>query len=333
MELRTARRGVLRRVQAMVIAVAAAVAFGPSIVPAEAAEEVQSVPDRVAVLSWNICGTASQCPSRENPSAKLDEIVDIVEADPGYAVIMLQEACKSIHSDKLAERLGDGWVVRHRTAKIVGTARDVGCSMSGKADAGVAIAMKKLPGSDFVTGPDGRPGWDLTFTSTRGLEHVEGKDDLPKTNYTTQGAPCLQDQGNKLLACTSHFVHGGVADADEIQDASLKDFHRTTVDWQNGGYRTIVGGDFNIKVQDDDIDPMYDGNFEADSNDKCNTTGPRPSWYIGCRNSFGSKLDYIFFGDRGWGLRGGDVRYDGSDAYEDRELSDHWGITAAVSPS
>ncbi|MBC9715169.1 hypothetical protein H9Y04_21700 [Streptomyces sp. TRM66268-LWL] len=76
----------------LVPAAAAPVALGPAVVPAQAAEDVQSVPDRVAVLSWNICGTAGRCPSRENPKAKLDEIMGIAEADPGYAVIMIQEA-------------------------------------------------------------------------------------------------------------------------------------------------------------------------------------------------------------------------------------------------
>ncbi|MET8116155.1 endonuclease/exonuclease/phosphatase family protein [Streptomyces prasinus] len=296
---------------------------------AKAAQGARGVPSRFAVLTWNICGAIKDCPSDRKPKKKIDEIVKVVRSDPGYAVIMMQEACKSIHSDELADQLGDGWVVRHRTATKVGTREKVRCPASGNKDAGVAVAMKKLPGSKFVTGSDGKPGWNLTFPSTRGLEHAHGDSDQSMSNHATQGAACLQDKGNRLLACTSHFVHNDVAKYKEIQKASVKDLHRTTKDWQNGGYRTIVGGDFNIDVEGKRIKPLYAGNFEADSNDKCNTTGPRPRGPVGCRHVFGDKVDYVFFSDRGWKLRGGGVRYNGST----KKLSDHWMLTAAVRPS
>ncbi|MHC3455723.1 endonuclease/exonuclease/phosphatase family protein [Streptomyces prasinus] len=295
-------------------------------VEVQAAQGARRMPNRVAVLTWNICGIAGACPNRgEYQTEQVREITNVVKGDRSYAVVLIQEACAE-HSRQLQEALGKNWVVHHRKATVLGTKkRKFICG------AGAAVAMKKLPGSKFVKGPDGRSGWDVTFTGTRGLEREDGKKYHPKTRHVTQGAACLQDKGNKILACSSHFVAGGVTDYDKIQAASVKDLHRTTVDWQRGGYRTIVGGDFNIngrknasESEKERIDPLFDGNFEADSNDRCSTRGKR-----GCKN--GRKIDYIFFSDRGWQLRGGDVRFwHGSEDYRDRKLSDHWMLTAAV---
>ncbi|WP_431995603.1 endonuclease/exonuclease/phosphatase family protein [Streptomyces griseoflavus] len=281
---------------------------------AMAGQGAQRMPSRVAALTWNICGIASACPNRgEGQTEQIEEIADIVKADSGYAVVLLQETC-AVHSKLLKKKLGKNWVVRHRNGLMMGTKdRTFPCK------AGVAVAMKKLPGSTFVKGPDGRLGWDVTFTRTRGLEHVDGKADRPRTQYTTQGAACLQDKGNKILACSSHFVPGSVKNATKIQNLSLGDLRQTTVDWQKGGYRTIVGGDFNIDVKAKNLpvvglkrmSGMYRGNFEADSDNNGATHGNR-------------KIDYIFFSDRGWKLRGGGVRKTSG------KLSDHRILTAAV---
>jgi hypothetical protein len=290
---------------------------------AQAAPGARRLPQRLAVLTWNICGSASKCPMTDKPAEKIDEVLRVVRADSGYAVIMLQESC-SKHRNPLAKGLGSGWVVRHRTAHYVGSNQRIVCGQDKENGAGVTLAMKRFPGSDFVKGGDGKPGWNVTFTSTRGWERDETKTSKPSTNRTTQGAVCLQDKGNKLLACTSHFVSEGVKNAKAIQNASVKDLSHTAAAWSKGGYRTIVGGDLNINVLKERprLAPLYDGNFEADSNDNAPTHTSR-------------KIDYLFFDDSGWKLRGGDVRVLGkgsSAAYAAGRLSDHWMLTAAVTP-
>lgn len=290
---------------------------------AQAAPDTRRLPQRLAVLTWNICGSASTCPITDKPAQKINELLRVIRAEPGYAVIMLQESC-SKHRNLLAEGLGSEWVVRHRTAHYVGSKQRIVCGGKKNNGAGVTLAMKRLPGSDFVKGGDGKPGWNVTFTSTRGWERDETKSSKPSTNRTTQGAICLQDRGNKLLACTSHFVSGSVRNAKAIQNASVKDLGRTAATWSKRGYRTVVGGDFNIdgRKERPRLAPLYNGNFEADSNDNAPTRA-------------GRKIDYLFFNDRGWKLRGGDVRVMGkgnSFAYTAGRLSDHWMLTAAVTP-
>ncbi|GAA3476108.1 hypothetical protein GCM10018966_006350 [Streptomyces yanii] len=286
-----------------------------------------SLPTRVGVLTWNICGALSRDGSPSCPGTsrgKINELVDRVNNDRSIAVVMIQEACESLHSRPLQEALnhaGSGeWVVRHRTAKSPGTDNPVRCPRTGKKDAGVAVAMKKLPGNDLVYDKQGKPGWDMTFTST---SEPEGKH--------TQGAACLQDRGNKLLACTSHFANANADPSKQMRRASARDFRNQARSWQNGGYRTIIGGDLNLKPGDRAIRPLYSGNFEADSDEKCTTTGP---WYLkGCRNVAGDKLDYIFFSDRGWDLVQGRPIYVGSWSYDIGRLSDHWMLRGVVRPS
>ncbi|QKV96460.1 endonuclease/exonuclease/phosphatase family protein [Streptomyces sp. NA02950] len=294
---------------------------GPPSRSADAAP--RGIPPRVGVLTWNICGAINSCPNSSHPQRKLDELVDRVNDDASISVVMIQEACDSLHSTPLETALNQGtsgeWVVRHRTAKTIGTDNPVRCPRSGKPEAGVAIAMKKLPGSDLVHDSAGRPGWDMTFTST---SEPGGKH--------SQGAACLEDRGNKLLACTSHFANENADPDKALRTASARDFRNQARDWQNGGYRTIIGGDFNLEPGDDATQPLYDGNFEADSDEKCTTTGP---WYLkGCRNVLGSKFDYVFFSDRGWDLERGRPLYVGSWRYDVGQLSDHWMLRAVVRP-
>lgn len=285
------------------------------------------MPPRVGVLTWNICGALkpdadNSCPGSNG--GKIKELVDRVRKDKSIAVVMIQETCDGLHSKPLQAALNRAasgeWVVRHRTAKSPGTDNLVRCPRSNKPEAGVAIAMKKLPGNDLVYDNQGNPGWDMTFNST---SEPRGKH--------TQGAACIEDRGNKLLACTSHFANENADPSKAMRRASARDFRNQARSWQNGGYRTIIGGDLNLKPGDRAIQPLYDGNFEADSDEKCTTTGP---WFLkGCRNVAGAKLDYIFFSDRGWDLEQGRPIYVGSWRYDVGGLSDHWMLRAVVRPS
>ncbi|NGO73069.1 endonuclease/exonuclease/phosphatase family protein [Streptomyces boncukensis] len=289
-----------------------------------------SLPSRVGVLTWNICGALKEdgdnsCPG--SSSGKVDELVNRVKRNESTTVIMVQETCESLHSRPLETALNretpGEWVVRHRTALRVGTDNPVVCPRSGKPEAGVAIAMKKLPGSDLVQDSEGKPGWDMTFPNT---------DEEETGTVHTQGAACLQDRGNRLLACASHFANAN-ADKTNLREASARDFRDQARDWQNGGYRTIIGGDLNLRPDDDALQPLYEGNFEADSDRKCTTTGP---WYLNyptCQNPRGSKLDYIFFSDYGWDLVRGHPYYWGSRDYSLGRLSDHWMLWSVVRPS
>ncbi|MFF4761110.1 endonuclease/exonuclease/phosphatase family protein [Streptomyces sp. NPDC001292] len=300
----------------------AAQASSPPAWPKAAAATPTSIPPRLGVLTWNICGGLTSCPGSNQ--GKVDELANRVREDSSITVVMIQETCESLHSrpleNALNSRTSGKWVVHHRTAKTLGTNNPIRCPRSGKPEAGVAIAMKKLPGSDIVNGPDGKPGWNMTFTSTS--EH---------NGTHSQGAACLQDRGNKLLACTSHFANEKADPSKALRAASARDFRNQARNWQNGDYRTIIGGDFNLKPGDNAVKPLYDGNFEADSDEKCTTTGP---WYLkGCRNPAGSKLDYIFFSDYGWDLQQGRPIYVGSWRYDLGRLSDHWMLRAYVTPS
>ncbi|MYZ40129.1 MULTISPECIES: endonuclease/exonuclease/phosphatase family protein [unclassified Streptomyces] len=304
---------------------AIALATSPSTKAADVAP--RSLPSRVSVLTWNICGALkpdadNSCPGTN--SGKINELVNRVQKDKSIAIVMIQETCESLHSKplqgELNRRTSSEWVVRHRTAKGIGTGTPVRCPRSGKGEAGVAIAMKKLPGSDIVNDGQGKPGWDMTFRST---SEAGGRH--------TQGAACIQDRGNKLLACTSHFANENADPSKAMRKASAKDFRDQARAWQNGRYRTIIGGDFNLKPSDKEIKPLEVGNFEADSDEKCTTTGP---WFLkGCRNVAGAKLDYIFFSDYGWDLEQGRPIYVGSRSYDFGRLSDHWMLRGVVRPS
>lgn len=193
--------------------------------PAGAQEEVRALPDRITALTWNVCGTASHCPNRENPQVKIDEIARQVRHDPSIGVVMIQETCENAHSVPLVKALKDAsgseWILQHRTGKYVGTNKAIGCTIGGgPGGGGVAIAMKRFPGTTPMR-------WNYTFPSTRGLEHQNGEADKPRTNYTTQGMACVgansRNPANKIVACTSHFVHSGVHRQEAIRAASARD--------------------------------------------------------------------------------------------------------------
>ncbi|AZM56812.1 hypothetical protein DMA15_33030 [Streptomyces sp. WAC 01529] len=299
--------------------------------------KAQALPARITALTWNICGAIKECPEAEaTPEKKIDEIMRQVNADRSIGVIMIQEACKSLHSDRLADRLGSDWIVRHRTGKTVGTNNLIECPSSTAVpktkDAGTAVAVKKIPGTTPMA-------WDVTFPGTRGLEHVEGKGDKPRTNHTTQGMACAglrsSNAANRLVACSSHFVHRGVHNQERIRAVSARDMAAWGRLWQRQGFRTVLGGDLNtLPGGGGRLKPLYDMSFEGDWNDECDTTGY--PWLTGCSAVAGSKFDYLFFGDRGLRYVGGDVVNGAdpvaSDAYKSADLSDHWMLKATVRP-
>ncbi|MER7000942.1 endonuclease/exonuclease/phosphatase family protein [Streptomyces sp. NPDC000410] len=292
--------------------------------PQAARTEVEDLPlpPEVRVLTWNICGAIARCPNDEKPKRKTDEIVSHAKRDNRIAVIMVQEACV-MHANLLRESLPGEWVVHHRKAPNMNTGQLLGCAADKTSPkeqrfTGVAIALKKLPGSDL------RP-FDITFKKA---------DSRP----ATQGAACIEDRGNALVACTSHFPNSS-DDADptgRYRAVAAQDFHDWSLSWQRRGLRTIIGGDLNLSPGDDEIKPLYTDHFEADTARKCNTSGPRQ-----CTSWLGDKIDYIFFSDYGWDLKSGRVIYDGSWRYDlnynpapwPEGLSDHWMLTGTVKPS
>ncbi|WP_167829024.1 endonuclease/exonuclease/phosphatase family protein [Streptomyces sp. MZ04] len=318
---------------------------------ATAVDGAPGLPDKVSVLSWNACGAYEGCPHWDKPELRVDQVVKAVQDDPSVAVIMLQEVCLGLHAEPLQERLGDGWQVQFRAAPVVrkdpvtgdheGPTRETGdlgtvhtclsdkrvptpeaapsallnhdeqgndqrVQAGGRRDlAGVLVAMKKLPGSELHP-------VNMTF--------VEDK---------KQGAACIKDTGNLLFACSSHFLNKG-ADPDELsRTASGRDFRDQTVHLQAQGYRTVIGGDLNATPDSKPLQPLYDGNFEADVNQK------RPT------HTSGGKLDHIFFSDYGWDLVGARLDYPGDlwgmPSLDLRAtfgvlLSDHWMFKGTVNP-
>jgi hypothetical protein len=287
---------------ALILAVTAAGAAEPA-----AASQQRGVPAKVGVITWNICGAIKRCKGAKRDAEKRAELVRSAAQDKDVAVIMIQEACISLHSRPLERELeaatGARWSVRHRTAKEIGEDRPVTCPKTGLQEAGAAVFMKELPGSRIV-------GWDMRFGSTH--EDAVGR-------VHSQGAACLQDTANKLLACSSHFANEKADPSGALRRASARDFHQQALAKQNAGYRTIIGGDLNLEPDSRDVQVLYDGNFEADTDDQCPTSGP-----ASCTLKVGRKIDYVFFSDRGWDLDGGDA------IYENEDLSDHWMLKGKV---
>lgn len=279
--------------------------------PAEVSPEVtpvaKALPSQLGVLTWNICGAITKCPNHDNPAAKISQLTAKLKQDKNIGVIMLQEACL-MHADLLGKALRDlkqDWVVHHRKASDMSTDRPLKCaadktSPEERRYTGSVIAMRMLRG--------GNP-------QPHQLE-VPAIDNRPQT----QGAACLKDTTNKILACTVHFPHDG-ADADPkgtYRAAMAKYLHGESVKLQRAKYRTIIGGDFNETPESSRIKVMYADHFEADSRHKRTT------------NSSG-KIDYVFFSDYGWDLVGANVY--GGGAYNGRPLSDHWMLKGTVKPS
>ncbi|WP_190086425.1 endonuclease/exonuclease/phosphatase family protein [Streptomyces longisporoflavus] len=305
-------------------AAALGVLIGLLAAPAASADtRPAALPSAVNVITWNICGGLTSCPNSDHPQRKLRELVNRKVDGQKLNVIMMQESCGRLHAAALQKMLGSGWAVQHRVAPLLATGKPAPCAADGgRLDGGVTVAVQKMPGSDFVNDRDASAqsdGWNMTYTPARS--------DTPKLG--TQGAACLEDRGNKLLACTTHLANENADPNAAYRRDSVSSLHQQVKEYQDRGYRTIVGGDFNLEPDDSQIKPMYAGNFEADTDDKCNTA---VHWTLGCTSPFGHKYDYIFFSDNGWDLKTGDVIRNGSWRYDYGRLSDHFMLQGAVNP-
>ncbi|WP_413804545.1 endonuclease/exonuclease/phosphatase family protein [Streptomyces sp. OE57] len=266
-----------------------------------------SIPTDVRAITWNICGaskTACWDHSFGDRYGKVNEMVGWVKRDPRVAVVMFNESCKSYYGDYLKKQLnatGTGnWKVSHVNGLNVETGEPFICDpdINQPKDAGVTIAVKQFP--------DGDPKpLKITFPSTNG--RPEG----------TQAAACFKDDPNKFLACATHLP-AGKADPDKHQrQATVRSLHDQLKKYQDQGYRTVAGGDFNLKPDDAAIKPMYADNFEADPEH-------------GDTHDEG-KIDYMFFSDYGWDLLNGNpILSGGSDQYNQKRLSDHWMMQGTV---
>ncbi|WP_438493920.1 endonuclease/exonuclease/phosphatase family protein [Streptomyces asiaticus] len=280
---------------------------GPA--PAGAAEHrVASIPTDVRAITWNICGaskTACWNYSFGDRYSKVWEMKTWVEKDPRVSVVMFNESCKSYYGDYLKKQLnatGTGnWKVYHVNGPNIETGKLYKCDpdINQPTDAGVTIAVKQFSGGDP------KP-LKLTFPSTNGRPDK------------TQHAACFKDDPNKFLACTVHLPARS-ADPDKHQrQASVKSLHDLLEKYQDQGYRTVAGGDFNLKPGDAEIEPMYEGNFEADPQHGETRKGT-------------GKIDYMFFSDYGWDLLNGNPILSGqSEQYNKRRLSDHWMMQGTV---
>jgi len=267
-----------------------------------AEQSVQSLPRDVRALTWNICGaswTACSDLSFGDRQAKIGELVDWAKRDPRVSVVMLNESCGAYYGGYLRQqlnRIGRGsWKVVHAQGKDIekGTPFTCDADPRKRKDAGITIAMKRFRGGN----PQQLP---MTFPSTGG--RPEG----------TQVAACIKDDPNRIVACAVHLPAGKYADQ---RAASTRSLHDQLKAWQDKGYRTIAGGDFNMEPDADDIQPMYQDNFEADSD--------RKGWTHETDNGNRRKIDYVFFSDYGWDLLNGNPIYTGTPRYEAGRLSDH----------
>lgn len=288
---------------------------------AQAGPAPSRIPAQVNVLTWNICGgSKSSCAETGTAEEKLDRVMQRVNADSTVAVIALQEVCNFAHAARLQERLGEQWVVNFRAApKMGGEHGELNkctlASLPGPKDqpGGVLVAMKKLPGASITV-------VDENFA---GVPYANDKDGHP-----TQGAACLRDSVNKLLACSSHFPYDG-ADAEkgtyyDSRSGSAKQYAALGKEWRTRGWRTVLAGDLNLNAriwtERFVLSPLYNGgNFEGDRLNRRTVPGAP---------LINKKLDYIFFSANNWQLRGAAV--DNSEAIS--SLSDHYLLKATVRP-
>jgi endonuclease/exonuclease/phosphatase family metal-dependent hydrolase len=279
------------------------------------------IPAQVNVVTWNICGgSQSSCKKTGTAEEKLDRVMQRVDEDSTLTVIALQEVCSFAHAVRLQERLGEQWVVNFRAAPVMGGEHGElnKCTLANLPEpkgqpAGVLVAMKKLPGASITV-------VDEDFA---GVPYANDKD-----GYPTQGAACLRDSVNRLLACSSHFPFDG-ADAEkgtayDSRSGCAKQYAALGTKWRAQGWRTVLAGDLNLNSRTRTgrfvLRPLYNGgNFEGDRLNR--RTVPGAPW-------INKKLDYIFFSENNWQRRGAAV--DNSEAIS--SLSDHYLLKATVRP-
>ncbi|MET7376423.1 endonuclease/exonuclease/phosphatase family protein [Micromonospora arida] len=286
-------------------AVALMVILAGAFVVAEPA--AAALPSTVRTMTWNICGaSANACKGTRSATEKINSIVQQVRSDPGISVIMIQEACAHLHSNPLASALsnatGATWHVSHRTARNITNGQAIECTFdgAGQRDAGVAVLMRGRSDEQIET-------FTQTFSSS------------PNPS-ASQGWACIKDRGNKIVACSVHLLRPEDDSDSAIKRASLRDMLTELRQWQDFyGYRTIVGGDFNIDDSESALDPLQAFAHEVDEDDNCNTTG------LTC-DYLGNKYDHIFYGRRAWLQSTGDVGSDGGG------LSDHLRLIGQAAP-
>ncbi|MFI8302773.1 endonuclease/exonuclease/phosphatase family protein [Streptomyces sp. NPDC085927] len=280
----------------------AAVGLGPANASGQSDRAERSIPKDVRALTWNICGaswTACRNFSFGDRAAKIGEVVSWAKNDSRVSVVMLNESCGAYYGGYLKNRLnalGRGsWTVVTMKGKNINTGAHFTCAADPekRKDAGITIAMKKFSNGN----PKRLP---MTFPSTG---------NRPKG---TQGAACIKDDRNKIVACAAHLPAGKEAGQRAASARSLHDQLRV---WQKKGYRTIAGGDFNAKPNASELKPLYNHNFEADTD--------RKGWTHQDGKGNRRKIDYLFFSDYGWDLLNGNPIYTGSQRYRTGKLSDH----------
>ncbi|WP_329014819.1 endonuclease/exonuclease/phosphatase family protein [Streptomyces sp. NBC_00690] len=298
------------------------------------AADTTNLPSKVSALTWNVCGAWRGCVEWDEPEAKVERVVEVVRQDPTVAVIMLQEVCLGLHAEPLQQRLGDGWLVRFRAAPHTGPGespngvvscdadrrglppgdspspllggdeqggqtQDQRAQIGGRRDvAGVLVAMKNLPGSQLHP-------VNMTFVQD-----------------PSQGAACIKDTGNLLFACSSHFMNERADPDRRSRIASGHNYRDQSFFLQEQGYRTVIGGDLNAAPDSGPLQPLYDGNFEADSTMKTPTFWSKSL----------VKLDHIFFSDHGWDSLGAGILFPG-DLSDGHWLSDHLMLKGSVAPT
>jgi exonuclease III len=255
---------------------------------------VQSLPLRLNVMSWNICGaSANACNDLGDAVQKVDRIVQVAK-ERNVQVILLQEACELSHSKALPAKLNaaglGNWAVFHSRARDYKTGENIACTnepADAKNYAGPAVLMKKFPGNSIKPEAAIFPG-------------------VPADPFHVSEAACLRDEWNGLFACSAHFANEGF-DAEngnptDTREAQAARYAEVAAEKRGEGYTTFIGGDLNIS-KTYMLQPLESGNIEADA--------------LGRWTSGLVKLDYIFADASQW------ERAKLAGVYSPEGLSDH----------
>lgn len=224
----------IMRTVGTVVAVLLAVSLAP---PADAVTSPHESPppqSQLRVVSWNICGEAGgsrgdagYCPYRNEPSVKIDRLVDLVEQQ-NVNVIMLQEVCAETsdsHLGLLQTALGDEWQIGHAKGARPDGRTDCRGDLNGELGVGIAV---KAP--------------DATFDS-RNMVPSGG-------NLQTLPILCASTTAWTTRVCTTHLLSDPADPRRPGQVANV-------VDYVKDSRRDLVlGGDFNMFPGSADLDPI-----------------------------------------------------------------------------
>jgi hypothetical protein len=267
-----------------------------------------ALPATVRAMTWNICGASpGACGGTGTATQKINSIVQQVQSDSSIGIIMIQEACAHLHSNPLATALrsatGATWHVSHRTGRYIDSGKLIECQTDNQhiTDAGVAVLTRARTDEQIEI-------FSQTFPSS-------------PNPMASQGWACIKDRGNKIISCSVHLLRNEDDSDNQVKSANLRDMLNELNQWQEDyGYRTIVGGDFNLDDNWSELDGMQAFAYEVDEDDGCNTDG------TACGNPLGEKWDHLFYGRRGWQQPTGDVGSDGGG------LSDHARLIGGAAP-